>query len=135
MNARLEEFLDEDSAMALAEASVAVDVREADRAAVAVIFPGPAPEPMTAPPVVQFPDVPAAEPRRRRLERLQIDYVHVARKTGEPCPTCARPLRFATVVYPDGVRPLAMPESGWRCEFCRQYYMYREVLDAAVKAS
>lgn len=136
MSAPLVDFLNVESHIALDSVEADIVCTAAQRAVAVAIYPGPAPEPMTAPPAPPEPPV-VAQKMIRKLARLKIDHVHVARKSGEPCPTCQTVLRYSTIIYPGGVRPSNMPESGWHCGWCRQYYVYRDepVAMAAEKAS
>jgi hypothetical protein len=119
MSARLGDFLSMESLTALEAASLVV--HEAHREIEAV------PAPPAAPlPVIPFP-VPDAQLKPLRLERLKIDRLNFSATMGEPCPTCGTILKYSTVVWPGGMRPQGMPESGWACSWCRQTYIYKEV--------
>ncbi len=130
MGARLEEFLDDESELALSQVEVAVVVREAQRALVpewpevpAPTTPPPPPEPAPIP-VVEFPRISWPPPVIKRLERLKIDRSPPP-IVGETCPCCRqRPLHHRTVLWPNGVRPEGGPEGAWYCDWCRQYYVY-----------
>jgi hypothetical protein len=136
VSAPLADFLSIESHLALDKIEAQIACHYAERALGVALFPGPAPEPMTTPPTLPDPTV-VTKMTVPKLVRLRIDYVHVARKSGEACPTCQTVLRYSTIIYPGGVRPSNMPESGWHCGRCRQYYVYQAepVAMAAEKAS
>lgn len=116
MGARLEEFLNEESIVALQRVrAVAPPQRREIR---------PPPVVQKGPPLVHFPTM---VPNGLRLERLKIDRAHVIHRAGAPCPCCMRPLKYQTVAWPGGDRPPDAPEAAWFCGWCRQYYVYREV--------
>lgn len=138
MSAPLRDFLSFESDLALDQVLCDVVTRDAERVLEVSIYPAPAPEPMTLPPVVEFPK-PEPEPVRvvlpRQLVRLKIDYVNSTPTIGEPCPCCARPLKYTTVSWPGGMRPAGSPEAAWFCSWCRQSYVYTYVATQTQKVS
>lgn len=132
MSAPLQEFLSVESDLELERVEVAIAVREAERALDAVAFPVPIEAP-APPPVVAFPTPVLIAPQPRQLVRLKIDRANVTPTIGEPCPCCGRPLKYATVAWPGGMRPEGRPESAWFCSWCRQYYVYSYITPAAAE--
>jgi hypothetical protein len=124
--ARLEEFLSEESALALFLADVVPDrpAVGASGAAVSSVW---------VPGIAVFPSAPSApfcpaptNGERHHLSLLRID--HGAEiVVGDPCPSCGTVLYYCTVVWPGGRRPPGAPEAAWSCRRCREYYTYELV--------
>lgn len=117
MHGKLSDFIGEAGQQALEAMVAAAASREASRISVE----RPKPSATLAAPLVIFPNGASHGPH---LERLRMEYEGQIRPVGEPCPSCERPLRYSTVVWPSGARPFGMPESAWHCGHCRQYYTY-----------
>ena len=123
MSAPLQEFLSEDSRNALLLIDMAIGADEQLRHHIAVIYPGPMPEPMTLPPPVPQPVV-VAPHKNGKLVRLKIDREHVEHLAGDMCPGCdTQRLVRAIVLWPGGKRPAGGVDVAWWCKWCRQYYV------------